>query len=500
MSSNRRRELDSSNQSKLRMDRKPNATRITDPSHPAGKRKEIDNVMKKARQSNAGPNDYWDKKLLEVEEKDPNRWRHSGYKKMYIGNGRESSSDNDREKFRNTRKSRSHSPQFRGRRTPQSPIMRRRLSKSPKPRSPERRHRSPINRYQTSTSRRSPLPTAAALKEHRPIKPVGSKEIYRQKRPISPPIVSKGRSPSVSSCSDDSCSVYSEEIRSRPAYGSASNSKGNNQRSGERNQHHHHGMVSTSRIQPSSPDHDKIKRITKTKASLKEMSPKRRHLKHQTRLISPPKSSRHHHSIDTQEAPAIKKLKEKPVEKVRTRIKIEGEKRRHRSPSTSDDDSDSSENSFPTLTATTKLSLSERFGKMAQWNNDRKYDSNMENMNMKITKNSSGGELKVLIQEGVESPQQRARYSPAPEGHFPEELLAQAPSGMMGGPWDDVRVRYEYYKSRGYLRDLSLKDYIQWENWWYRYQEWLKQERYYEMMEQMNRRRRKKMPIAQRLN
>lgn len=54
--------------------------------------------MKKAR---ANTNDYWDKKLLEVEEKDPNRWRHTGYKKMYIEG--ESSSDSDRDSFRYNR-------------------------------------------------------------------------------------------------------------------------------------------------------------------------------------------------------------------------------------------------------------------------------------------------------------------------------------------------------------------------------------------------------------
>lgn len=115
---------------KLRMDRQPIVTRISgkasslhdyqliadkqlisvdelklylknfrsDPSLPIGRRKEIDNVMKKAR---ANTNDYWDKKLLEVEEKDPNRWRHTGYKKMYIEG--ESSSESDRETFRYNR-------------------------------------------------------------------------------------------------------------------------------------------------------------------------------------------------------------------------------------------------------------------------------------------------------------------------------------------------------------------------------------------------------------
>lgn len=43
-----------------------------DPSLPAGRKREIDTVMKKAR-SAADANGYWDKKLLEVEAKDPNR-------------------------------------------------------------------------------------------------------------------------------------------------------------------------------------------------------------------------------------------------------------------------------------------------------------------------------------------------------------------------------------------------------------------------------------------
>lgn len=146
------------------------------------------------------------------------------------------------------------------------------------------------------------------------------------------------------------------------------------------------------------------------------------------------------------------------------------------------------------------MTLSERFGKMAQWNSDRaKYDMG----NMKITKNSEGGDMKVMIQEGArQSPAPRPRYSPAPEGHYPEELLAHASAQAMGlGAWDDVRVRFDYYKSKGYLRDLTLQDYVKWEEWWYRYQEWLKQERYFEMWERnMQRRRRKKMPITQRLN
>lgn len=187
--------------SKLRMDRNPSRAKITgecyncltytekrkrnannlcsisvDPSHPAGKRKEIDMVMKKAR---AFPNETWDKKLLEVEEKDPNRWRHTGYKKLYIEDD-PSSSDSDRGpggaggRYGNGRRSRSpRSPRPPHRRSPSpmlamrkrhmsphSPVPMRRRSPSPspisrKPPPPElkRRPRSPSPRMR----RKSPM-------------------------------------------------------------------------------------------------------------------------------------------------------------------------------------------------------------------------------------------------------------------------------------------------------------------------------------------------------
>lgn len=146
-----------------------------------------------------------------------------------------------------------------------------------------------------------------------------------------------------------------------------------------------------------------------------------------------------------------KKSKVKSADKLRAKVKIEGEKRK-KNESSDSEDSTSSESSLSTFTATTRLTLSERFGKMAQWSVDR---SNMENMNMRITKDSTGGAVKVMIGKGLEEPPRRYSYSPAPVGHFPEELATTAPTGLMS--WDDVRVRYEYYKSRGYLRDLDLK-------------------------------------------
>lgn len=67
--------------------------------------------MKKAR---AGGNNFWDKKLLEVEEKDPNRWRHTGFKKMYIE--RESSSES--EDFRSCNRARNSRSRSRNRKSP----------------------------------------------------------------------------------------------------------------------------------------------------------------------------------------------------------------------------------------------------------------------------------------------------------------------------------------------------------------------------------------------
>lgn len=119
---------------------------------------------------------------------------------------------------------------------------------------------------------------------------------------------------------------------------------------------------------------------------------------------------------------------------------------------------------------------------------------------MRITKNKAGGELKVLIEEGIQSPtaaRQRRSYTPVrPAGHFPEELLAEGPADLS---WDDVVVRYNYYKSIGYLRGLGLNDYIKWEEWWWQYQAWLRRCEQWERG-QMNRRRRRKIPITARLN
>lgn len=173
-----------------------------DPSLPAGKRKEIDNVMKKAR---ASSNDYWDKKLLEVEEKDPNRWRHTGYKKMYIEGDSSSESDRgDRDGFRyNNRyrsRSRSHSRPRANRRTPpSSPPLRRR------PSPPEMRRISPdMRRPRSPDGRRPPRSPELRRRPRSPPEPpmggpgrrVSSGDGRKSPRSPRSPIDSRRRSPS----------------------------------------------------------------------------------------------------------------------------------------------------------------------------------------------------------------------------------------------------------------------------------------------------------------
>lgn len=169
---------------------------------------------------------------------------------------------------------------------------------------------------------------------------------------------------------------------------------------------------------------------------------------------------------------------------------------------------DSSNSSSAPIVATTRLTLSERFGKIAQWSADRE---RRDIENMRITK--TGSNLKVMIEEDDflygRSPPRRYSLSPVPAGHYPDELLPRgsAPSSSSLAAWDDVRVRYQYYKDLGYLRDLTLDDYVKWEEWWYKYQDWLANERHYEHWVSSQRtsgggsgRRKKRIPATQRLN
>lgn len=152
-----------------------------DPSLPIGKRKEIDNVMKKARAGST--NEYWDKKLLEAEEKDPNRWRHSGYKKMYIEDESSSDSGADAFRFNRNRASRSRSRSRNRKSPPTSPLRR---QGEVRRQSPMRRRSPPDIRRPRSPERRPRTPPSPVMKRRSP--PMKQRAIIpRSKRPPSPP-------------------------------------------------------------------------------------------------------------------------------------------------------------------------------------------------------------------------------------------------------------------------------------------------------------------------
>ncbi|XP_014468592.1 PREDICTED: serine/arginine repetitive matrix protein 1 [Dinoponera quadriceps] len=417
----RRRGGSGSSSSRLRMD-----TSVSQPrphGESSSKRKEIDNVMRKARESQSS---YWNKKLLEAEERDPNRWRHSGYKELYVGGTGEPS----------------------GRGHPRSP-------RSPRPRSPHSpRPRSP-------RAARSRSPRERSSREHNRSRPAA-------------------RSPSTgSTCSDRSCSVCSPKERRRVVPPSRSRSRSVTP---VRSRPHPKEVVPSSsralppRTRPRSPPLPRPRtpppapqppssRHQKDYKTLKEKEAKaRRKEKHHSRLPEDPR------------VPEPIPLMRKPV-KVEKTHSSHGAPQMMRPPPESSPSDDSDSSSTTSHVGPPRMTLSERFGKMAQWSVDRR---DMENM--RITKDGENA-MKVVI-EGEERIA-RLGYDSPPPGHYPESLLAQGPRGLEC--WDDVRVRYDYYKARGYLRDLTLDDYIKWEEWWYKYQEWLEAERFYEQWASSNR-------------
>ncbi|XP_074028879.1 LOW QUALITY PROTEIN: uncharacterized protein [Leptinotarsa decemlineata] len=506
---------------KLRMDTKPQAVRITDPSLPAGRRREIDNVMKKAR-AQKSPNSgvFWDKKLLEVEAKDPNRWRHSGYKSLYIdGGGSSSPSSGDK-------RSRSRSPTSPLRPPlPRSPPMRRsspygrarspRSPRSPPPRSsrsssPPPRRRSPPGSYRSPVvggGRRSPPPSSAR----------SSRPLMRPRSPREPPSSRhnvKRRSisnSSISSCSDDSCSVCSPKAHRNARSRSRSLSPKRVRKPPVKVAPNPPKPRARPRPPSPSPPRRIAKPTTPPPASRRLPKPSPSDRPTDPRRQPPPPRPRG----STGEIINVRGVKpnakfgavKKPADKntlqpmLLKRVKKERTAKRPGSPGVESSGSEDSASQIPApIVATTSLTLSERFGKIAQWSADRE-KRDMENM--RITK--TGSNMKVLVEEDeflYGSSPRRYSLSPVPSGHFPDKLMSSSQSRTAA--WDDVRVRYQYYKDLGYLRDLTLDDYVKWEEWWYKYQDWLANERHYEhwLSTQGGGRRRgkKRIPATQRLN
>ncbi|XP_026473347.1 uncharacterized protein C2orf16 isoform X1 [Ctenocephalides felis] len=464
---------------RLRMDRNPVHARINDPSLPATKRREIDNVIRKARASSS--NGQWDKKVIEAEERDPNRWRHTGYKKLYV-DGDSSSDDSVRHRSRSRSRSRGRL---------RSPIQ-------------QRRRTPPASPIKSKDSR-----AAVAKTDHR-----SRTQPSKSRRPASP--IRNAKSPSrstLSSCSDDSCSVCTPKARRNRRSRSRSYSVPHTK------SHASHASVKSkvpaSRPRPASPP-PKFAAKTKRRPEKSVSAVKSHGIRASTAKVSsrlrvvPPEIPHQPTIVTKRRVPSdiIHSKSSKPVlrsptepkkaDKMRMQIHVKQEhpsgSHRHASPADSSAGSDSSDSITSCPTASTAITLSERFGKMAQFAIDRR-----DIENMRITKDSAGGDLKVMIEDNFRANSPRRYGSPAPPGHYPDELATTGPMGLSS--WDDVRVRYEYYKGRGYLRDLNLEDYVKWEEWWYRYQDWLKQERYYEHWQrQAPRRRRKRVPISQRLH
>ncbi|XP_012284938.1 serine/arginine repetitive matrix protein 1 [Orussus abietinus] len=408
----------SSTTSKLRMDSNSSQTRAHERGESSGKRRELDCMMRKARESQSS---YWNKKLLEVEERDPNRWRHSGYKELYVGGATSSEA------------SRGHP------RSPRSP--RPRSPHSPRPRSPRPRSpRSPRERTRESTRDNRARPA---------------------------------RSPSTgSTCSDKSCSVCSPKERRRVAAPSRSRSRSITP---VRSRGHPKDVTPSSSRAPPPRGRPRSPPLPRPRTPPPAPQPPPRHHKDykavkEKETTKARRKEKHHSRIP--EDPRIPD----PVPVMRKAVKVEKIHTNHGPPpmlrpppdSSPSDDSDSSSNA--SHVGPPRMTLSERFGKMAQWSVDRR---DMENM--RITKDGQNA-MKVVI-EGEERIA-RLGYDSPPPGHYPESLMSQGPRGLEC--WDDVRVRYDYYKARGYLRDLTLDDYIKWEEWWYKYQEWLEAERFYE--------------------
>lgn len=202
--------------SKLRMDSNaPSLTKYY--SENLRKHKELDTVMRKAREFQSN---YWNKKILEVEERNPHRWRHSGYKEMYVSgtsseNSKNTSKDSLRCRSPRRRTSKSRSPRLDSPKSsrnniyrtnsPKSYSSRNRISRSPRRKSPQNlttfssRPKSPLSRRLNTSKSRSPK-----------IMKFSSSKLKMSQNQIHCDQEKERKSPSTdSTCSDQSCSMCS---------------------------------------------------------------------------------------------------------------------------------------------------------------------------------------------------------------------------------------------------------------------------------------------------
>nr|CAI5844300.1 unnamed protein product [Callosobruchus analis] len=381
--------------------------------------------MKKARaQKSPTSGAFWDKKLLEVEAKDPNRWRHSGYKSLYMDGSR---SPSPRSRSRSRSRTRSPLPPRRSprspppmRRSPRSPPYRARSPRSPPPRRTSRGRRS-------SSARRPPSPA--------PPTTVHPHQGHREGRPATAPSAAVPTNPVLSR----SFSPAHVPVKGRLGRPPSPPPK----------------RVGRPMTPPTMPRPKILPPSDRPTDPRRQPPPPRPRGAGgeviDVRGVRPSKLPPSQSASGTKKKPAPPAEKQKPMLLKRIKKERTGPKRPGSPESSASDDSAASSPSPPPapIVATTSMPLSERFSKIAQWSADRERRGDIENM--RITK--TGGSMKVM-------------------------LLTAAQSRTAS--WEDVRVRYQYYKELGYLRDLTLDDYIKWEEWWYKYQDWLANERHYE--------------------
>ncbi|XP_047098772.1 serine/arginine repetitive matrix protein 1-like isoform X1 [Schistocerca piceifrons] len=464
----RSRSVHGSSSSRLRMDSYSSSSRSNRARASTPRKRELDKVMKKARRDGPNQSSYWNKKLLEVEEKDPNRWRHSGFKELYGGGSSPHGStkrSRSRSRTRSPRRPRSRSRDRRapsgGRaRSPLPPVSRLRSRSRSRSRDRSRRPHTPppssSQRLRSSSARRTSPP--------------------RRARSPKPTSVSPS-SRSVSSCSDESCSVCSPKSRKRPAAPRGPPTPRSRSRSFSvpRNRparsppprrlgRERSGPPVDPRGPPPSPPpivRKTLKERKKERERAKSGSSKKR------KSSTKDRSKRRRSGTKTEDrGRSLSPLGPR-------RRPLPGGGASSPAPSCHSDESSAASSGSSGGAEAPRLTLSERFGKMAQWSVDRRDLDGVRNM--RITKDAAGQDLKVVVIEG-----ERYRTASGAPLSPSEEYFMPAPSSLADLAWDDVRVRYKYYKERGYLRDLSLDDYIKWEEWWYKYQEWLEAERYYE--------------------
>ncbi|XP_043220526.1 serine/arginine-rich splicing factor 4-like [Amphibalanus amphitrite] len=427
----------------LRMDQRRLESR---PRREADRRRpELDSAMRRARRDGQ-QSMYWTKKLLDFEERDPDRWGHSGFRELYMDSapGAASTARPDRSRERQPRERPERERRERPDRERREQLQRdagRRPAASERGRRQYRRRSRTRSRSRSRTRTRSRSGSSSSSSSYS-----GSSD---DRSRSGTPGRRRRRRSSSSSWSSSSTSVTSRSASpsSRPAAAAAPVNGHRRPAPRPRPAADRTKGPASDRSRAAAPDRSRPSGGggggPRPAATI-------------TRRVSNP-------------APAV------PA----------GPSRRRPARSESADSSSSSAAEEPART-----SLSERFGRLAQLSSQR---GAAELVRLKIVKDAHSSDKKVILEEepgagsGRERSQQRLSFETEYREYFGQKLRRPAMTDDPGAElprqlprdWEtDVSVRYRYYRDAGYFRDqmLTLDEYIKWEQWWYRYREWLAKE------------------------